>query len=159
MTDGLEWLPVRVGSAALGIYTWATDANVLSVQSEGSVFPIGPHGDIPSGIVPLSAHSGGKSSITLTKIFLELVVVGGASDVSVQVNGPSVFSYISVPFGVESGDSVVAFDTFVASSEFFTERIDSVLGWSSAAGNSVVSWEAMASVVLKSLGNGSTVPY
>lgn len=135
-----------------------TDTGGFVVQGVSGVFPVSPHGVGPGSVVPLGAHGGGKSGIALTKISLELVVVGGASDVSVQVSGPSVFSYISVPFGVESGDSVVAFDTFVASSEFLAERIDSVLGWSSATGDSVVSWEAMTSVVLKSLGDSFTVP-
>jgi len=106
----------------------------------------------------LSAHSGGKSGIAFAEILFELVVVGGAGDIAVDVSGPSVFSYISIPFGVESSDSVVGFDTFVASSEFLAEGIDTVLGWTSASSNSVVSWEAMASVVLESLGDGFTVP-
>jgi len=158
VTDGLEWLPVWVASTAFGVSAWASDASTGSVESEGSVFPVGPHGDIPIGIVPLSAHGGGKSGITLTKIFLVLVVVGSARDISVQVSRPSVFSYISVPFGGGSGDSVVIRDTFVASSEFLTERINSVLGWTSTASNSHVIWEAMASVVLEFLGDGFTVP-
>jgi hypothetical protein len=106
----------------------------------------------------LSAHGGGKSGVALTKIFFISVGVCGTSEISVQVSRPSVFSYIGVPLSAESGDSVVVRDTFVASGEFLAEGIDSVLGWTSTAGDSFVVWEAVASVVLESLGDGFTVP-
>jgi len=159
VAESLEWLPVWVATAAfLGFSSLGTDAGGFVVQGVSLVFPVSPHRVGPFSVVPLGAHGGGKSGIAFTEIFFEGVGVGGTGDIAVQVSRPSVFSYISVPFGVESGDSVVAFDTFVASSEFLAEGIDTVLGWSSAAGDSVVSWEAMASVVLESLGDGFTVP-
>jgi len=158
VAEGLEWEPVWVGSAAFGVSTWASDANVGRVKVEGGVFPIGPLGDIPVGIIPLSAHSGGKSGIAFAEILFVLVVVGGASEISVNVSRPSVFSYVRVPLGAESRDSIVVGDAFVASSECLAERIDTVLGWSSATGNSFVVWKTVAGVVLESLGDGFTVP-
>lgn len=159
VTGGLKRHPFRVVTAAIGRF-WArhTDADVVVVQGVSRVFPVSPHGVIPVGILPLGAQSGGKSGIAQAKVSFVIIGVGSASDIAVGIGRPSVFTFVGIPFRAESRYSVVSSDTFMAPGEFFAKRIDSVLGWSSAAGNSVVSWEAVTSIVLESFGNGGAVP-
>lgn len=115
VADGLEWHPVGVGSAAVSRF-WAshTNAGVVVVQGVASVFPVSPHSVVPFSIVPLGSQSGGKSGIAFAKVFFVLVVVGSTGQVTVDISRPPVFTNIGVPFGGDSGDSVVSGDTFVA---------------------------------------------
>lgn len=112
---GLEWHPVGVVTAAVSRF-WAshTDAGVVVVQGVARVFPVSPHRVVPFGIVPLGTQSGGKSGIAFAKVSFVIIVVGSTGQVTVGISGPPVFTNIGVPFGGNSGDSVVSGDTFVA---------------------------------------------
>jgi len=115
VADGLEWHSVGVVSAAVSRF-WASHTNtgVVVVQGVALVFPVSPQVVVPVGIVPLSSQSGGKSGIAFAKVFFVLVVVGSTAQITVDISRPPVFTNIGVPFGGNSGDSVVSGDTFVA---------------------------------------------
>lgn len=131
MAGNTEWQSFWVASAAFGLHgTSTSDASGGVVQSVVGIFPVSPQVGVPVSVVPLLSQGGGKGSIALAKILFVLVVVGSASQVTVGISGPSVFSDVGIPFGGESGDSVVSGDTFVASSEFFAQGVNSILSWS-----------------------------